>query len=185
MSMSDSYKIYGAVLGTALCVFGLKELSAAIYHSETPEKQGFALEDTSGAEAEGGGEPEAEKVVLALADVVKLGDPAKGAAIAKTKCGTCHVFAKGGATKQGPTLWEVVERPIAAHEGFKYSAAMTAKAAEAKIWSYANLNQFLTKPAAYVPKSKMTFAGLKDADRGAVLLYLQSLSDAPKPLPAQ
>ena len=65
-------KIAGAVLGTALSVFGLRELSAAIYHSETPEKQGYALEgapaEGQGAEAAGGA-----PVVLALADVLKAG----------------------------------------------------------------------------------------------------------------
>ena len=53
-----------------------------------------------------------------------------------------------------------------------------------KTWSYANLNQFLIKPAAYVTKTKMTFGGLKDQDRADMLAYLQTLSDAPKPYPA-
>jgi len=37
-------KIAGAVLGTALAVFGLNEASNIIYHSAIPEKPGFAIE---------------------------------------------------------------------------------------------------------------------------------------------
>ncbi len=44
MDSFEFNKIAGAVLATALVVFGLKELSAAIYHSETPEKPGYAIE---------------------------------------------------------------------------------------------------------------------------------------------
>ena len=185
MNSFEFNKIAGAVLGTALSVFGLRELSAAIYHSETPEKQGYALEGEAPA-AEAAGDAGAPKVVLALADVVKLGDAGKGAALAKSKCSSCHSFDKGGANKIGPNLWDVVDRPIASHEGFGYSEPMKARAAESKTWTYANLNEFLTKPAAYVPKTKMTFGGFgKDADRGTILLYLQSLSDSPKQIPAQ
>ena len=60
--MIDSWtfnKIAGAVLGTALLVFGLNELSGAIFATEHPEKPGFAIEvaetTTGGGEASGGG----------------------------------------------------------------------------------------------------------------------------------
>ena len=48
MDSFEFNKIAGAVLATALVVFGLKELSAAVYHSETPEKPGFAIEVARG-----------------------------------------------------------------------------------------------------------------------------------------
>src|SRR5882724_412367 len=45
MSSSIEFnKIAGAVLGTALMVFGLKSLAGIIYHSEKPEKPGYAIE---------------------------------------------------------------------------------------------------------------------------------------------
>ena len=42
-------KIAGAVLATALVVFGLKELSSIVYHAEVPETghQGFAVGSSS------------------------------------------------------------------------------------------------------------------------------------------
>jgi cytochrome c len=182
MDTFEFNKIAGAVLGTALATFGIGELTRVVYHTTKPEKQGFAIEvaeAATGGQATGG-----ETKALPLPQLLKSADAAKGAGIAK-KCMACHDVSKGGPNKIGPNLWDVVERPVAAHEGFAYSDAMKAKAGEAKTWTYENLNTFLTKPSAYVPKTKMTFAGLKDQDRANVLAYLQSLSDSPKPFPAQ
>ena len=53
MDSFEFNKIAGAVLGTALVVFGLHELAGIVYHAETPEKPGFAIE---GAEASTGEE---------------------------------------------------------------------------------------------------------------------------------
>ena len=58
---------------------------------------------------------------------------------------------------------------------------MTGKGGE---WTYEHLNTFLTSPKDYAPGNKMTFAGLKSADdRAAVIAYLRTRSDSPKPLP--
>ena len=43
---------------------------------------------------------------------------------------------------------------------------------------------YLIKPQAYIKGTKMAFAGLrKEKDRASVILYMNSKSDAPKPLP--
>ncbi len=181
MDSFEFNKIAGAVLGTALAVFGLKELSGVVYHAEKPEKQGFAIEV---AEAATGGEAEGGEAATAkpLGELLTAASAEKGAAAAKA-CGACHDFTKGGPNKVGPNLWDVVERKHGTHEGFTYSEAMAAKSAEA--WSYEALNAFLTNPKAAVPGTKMAYAGLKSAEKRADLLaYLQSLSDAPKPFPA-
>jgi cytochrome c len=183
MDSFEFNKIAGAVLGTALAVFGISELTGIVYHTEKPEKQGYVIEvaeAATGGEATGG----AETAPMPIAELLKTADAAKGVEVFK-KCVACHDVAKGGPNKIGPNLWDIVERPIAGHEGFEYSEAMKAKAGDAKTWSYENLNAFLIKPSAYVPKTKMTFAGLKDKDRADVIAYLQSLSDSPKPFPAQ
>jgi cytochrome c len=182
MDSFEFNKIAGAVLGTALAVFGIGELSKAVYHTEKPEKPGYVIEVAEAAtgEATGG----ADAAPLPLAELLKTADAAKGATVAK-KCVACHDMTKGGANKVGPPLWDVVERPIAS-VGYEFSEPMKAKAAEARTWSYDNLNAFLTKPSAYVPKTKMAaFPGLKDKERADMLAYLQSLSDSPKPFPAQ
>lgn len=174
-------KIAGAVLGTALAVFGLKELSAAIYHADAPAKPGFAIaveEAATGAEATAG---EAAAAVP-VAQLLAAADPAKGQAGAKA-CLACHDFSQANTNKTGPGLWDVVERPVAGHPGFAYSEALQAKSGET--WSYEALNSFLKSPKAYAPKTKMAFAGIgNDARRADVIAYLRTLSAAPKPLPA-
>jgi cytochrome c len=184
MDSFEFNKIAGATLGTLLAVFGIKELSAAIYDAEVPEKQGYAIEvaeaTTGGQEATGGGGAATGKP---LAELLKTANAEKGAAAAKP-CAACHDFTKGGPNKVGPNLWDVVGRNHASHEGFTYSDAMKAKSGEP--WTYEALNTFLTGPKAAIPGTKMTFAGIKQDDKRADLLaYLQSLSDSPKPFPAQ
>lgn len=181
MSMNENYKIYGAILGTALMAFGLKELSGVIYHAEAPEKPGYLIEVAeagTGGEATAGGDQPAVSVGTLLASA----DPAKGQAAAKG-CQSCHDFTKGGPNKTGPNLFGVVMRKHGVHEGFKYSDAMAAKSSED--WSYEALNDFIKSPKTAVPGTKMVYPGLKkDVDRANLLAYLATLSDAPVPFPA-
>jgi cytochrome c len=101
---------------------------------------------------------------------------------AAKKCAACHSFDPGGANKVGPGLWDVVNRPIASHEGFAYSPALTEKSADK--WDYDHLNNFLTSPKGYAPGTKMSFAGIsKEAERADVIAYLRSLAENPAPLP--
>ena len=173
-------KIAGAVLATLLIVLGLSNLSGIIYHSETPEKPGYAIEV-----AETGGTGEAQAATgpaVSFGTLLASADPAKGAAGAKA-CAACHDFTKGGPNKTGPDLWDVVERGIASHEGFAYSEGMKARSAEK--WTYENLDAFIKDPKTATPKTKMAFAGVKkDQARADIIAYLASLSDAPKPFPA-
>ena len=119
---------------------------------------------------------------VSLGTLLASADPAKGASGAKA-CAACHDFAKGGPNKTGPGLWDVVDRAIAAHEGFPYSDGMKARSAEK--WTYEALDAFLKDPKTATPKTKMVFAGVKkDQSRADIIAYLASLSDAPKPFPA-
>jgi cytochrome c len=173
-------KIAGAVLGTALVVFGLGELRGAIYHSEIPAKPGFKIDVTevaTGGETGGG-----ETAKVSLGTLLAKADPAKGQNVAKA-CLACHDFTKGGPNKVGPNLWDVVDRKVASHEGFSYSDSLKEHANET--WTFDLLNQFVHDPKSLAPKTKMTFSGVKrDDQRADVLAYLRSLSDNPKPLPA-
>jgi cytochrome c len=169
-------KMAGAVLGTALVVFGLKELAAEIYHSDAPEKPGFAIEVAEAAT--GGGEVAA----VSLGTLLASADATRGAAAAKT-CAACHDFTKGGPNKVGPNLWDVVGRNHAAVQGFAYSDPLKAKAAEP--WTYEALDEFIKAPKEAVPGTTMAFGGVKkDPTRADLLAYLATLSDAPKPFPA-
>jgi cytochrome c len=181
MNSFEFNKIAGAVLGTLLLVFGLQNLTGLIYHAEKPEKPGFAIEVAEAPAA--GGEaaaPAAEATPIAVR--LASADPAKGQAAAKA-CVACHSLDSGNANKVGPGLWNIVEKPIAQHEGFAYSAALKGKSAEA--WTYEALDLFIANPKAYAPGTKMGYAGMKDETKRADLIaYLRTVADAPKPLPA-
>ncbi len=104
------------------------------------------------------------------------GDPAKGEKVFR-KCKACH-FADKKKNKVGPYLLGVVGRPVASVEGFKYSKAMKAKAAELGTWTEENLDKYLENPKKVVPGNRMAFAGLKKAeDRANVIAYLKSLAE--------
>lgn len=113
--------------------------------------------------------------------LVAAADAAKGEKIAKA-CAACHTFDKGGKNKVGPNLWGVVGRKKDSHEGFKYSGKLVDKGGD--VWTYAQISHFIYKPKAYAPGTKMTYAGLKDAQKRAdVLAYLRTLADTPAALP--
>ena len=108
-------------------------------------------------------------------------DPAAGEKVFG-KCKACHNAEKGGANQVGPNLWGVIGRPIAQHEGFSYSQALSSHAGAT--WTYDELNSYLTSPKAWAPGTKMTFAGLnKPEERANVIAYLRTKSDSPPPLP--
>lgn len=181
MDSFEFNKMAGAVLGSALAVLGLSQLSGMIYHAEKPEKQGFVIEVAeagTGGEENGGGEtPVADSLgaMLAKADIEKGQKAAKG-------CLSCHDLTKGGPNKVGPNLWDIVMRPRASHPDYKYTEQLAAKKGEP--WSFEALNAFLTNPAEAVPGTKMSFKVAKAGDRANILAYLRTLSDAPKDLPA-
>ena len=53
-----------------------------------------------------------------------------------------------------------------------------------KKWSFEEMNSYLIKPQAHIKGTKMAFAGLrKEKDRASVILYMNSKSNSPKPLP--
>ena len=82
----------------------------------------------------------------------------------------------------GPNLYGVLGAPHGHMAGFDYSGALKDKKGP---WTYDALNEWLTKPSAYAPGTKMTFAGITSAkSRADVIAYLRSLSKTPEPLPA-
>lgn len=172
----------GALLGTVFVLMTVSIASEGIFHSEAPEKEGFAIvaEETASEGASAGEEAKAEPIAALLATA----DAAAGEAVFK-KCASCHTVDKGGANKVGPNLWDVVNRPVASHEGFSYSAGMQTFSEGGKVvWDYDHLSYFLEAPKKHVPGTAMGFAGLKKADERANLIaWLREHSDNPAPLP--
>ena len=169
-----------AFLGMVFFIMGVTFLSAALYHSDDPETPGYAI---AVAEVDAGvSETAAEPTIEPVAPLLASADLAAGEKVAK-KCVACHSFNEGGANKVGPALWNVVNRPIAAVDGFGYSNALR-EYAEGKVWDYTELNGFLYRPKQHVKGTSMGFAGLKKVDvRASIIAYLRSLSGEPAPLP--
>lgn len=173
----------GALLGTIFVLMSVSIASEGLYHSENPEKPGYAIvaEEATEASAEA---PAAAEVPIA--DLMAKADPAKGEALFK-KCASCHTNEKGGGNKVGPNLFGVVGRPVAHLADFGYSAAMKEFSQGGKeTWTFDHLNHFLTAPKKYIKGTAMGFAGdKKDEDRANIIAYLNSKSDAPLPLPTK
>jgi cytochrome c len=182
MDSFELNKIMGAVLGTLLFVMGAGFVAEAIYHPIEGRGPGYALPEPVAAEH--GGEVAAAEPEIPLGVLLASASAERGAAAVK-KCASCHNFGEGEPNKQGPGLYGVVGRLEGSHEGFAYSEGMLAHNAAGDTWTYENLNHFLTKPADYVPGTKMNFGGIRTAEeRADILAYLQTLAADPVPFPA-
>lgn len=94
------------------------------------------------------------------------------------KCKSCHQIGEGATDRVGPNLNGVVGRAAGSIEGFRYSKAMLAAAAEGLVWDVDHLDRYLTNPRDYMKGTRMSFRGLKDArDRSTVIAYLAEASD--------
>jgi cytochrome c len=121
---------------------------------------------------DGHGAAEEAAPEVPFAEVYAAADVAKGEK-AFNKCKACHKL-EDGANGTGPTLYNIVDRPIAEIGGFAYSTALTDKAGTA--WTVEELNAFLEKPKEYAPGTKMSFAGFKKVeDRADVIAYLATI----------
>ncbi|MCF6126454.1 MULTISPECIES: cytochrome c family protein [Mesorhizobium] len=182
MDSNEVNKLLAGLLGTVFVVFSVGIVSDALFASPAPEKPGFAIEAAEPAE---GGPAAPAAAAKPIAELLATANVEQGAAVFK-KCQACHSGEKGGPNKVGPDLWDLIDRPVAEHEGFAYSAGMKEfSKGGAEKWTYDNLNHFITSPKKLVKGTAMGFAGLpKDEDRANVIAYLRTLSDNPKPLPA-
>jgi cytochrome c len=107
----------------------------------------------------------------------KIGDPSAGERVFK-KCKSCHMVGDGAKNRSGPILNGVFGAKLGSIENFKYSKAFNEYSEKNIIWDSETLDLFLTKPRDYIPKTKMSFAGLKKAqDRADVIAFLKLYSD--------
>jgi cytochrome c len=123
------------------------------------------------------GDPPVETLLAAA-------DPQQGEAdTKKLGCIACHTFNEGGKAGLGPNLYGVVGAPHGHMAGFDYSTALKSKQGP---WTYDELYQWLKKPSAYAPGTRMTFVGISNPkERADVINYLRTLSPNPEPLPSK
>ncbi len=114
--------------------------------------------------------------------MIAAANPHEGDELAHKLCSACHSFDEGGKAIVGPNLYGVLGAPHGHMAGFDYSSALKEKKGP---WTYDELNEWLTKPSAYAPGTKMGFAGLpSEKQRAELISYLRTLSHNPEPLPA-
>lgn len=97
-----------------------------------------------------------------------LAQAPQGETLFKQQCSTCHTIAPGAA-KQGPPLQGVIGRKAGSLAGYAYSPALKTWG---QTWTTANLDQYLAKPTAVVPGTKMMVGMPNAAQRAAVVSYL-------------
>ena len=171
-------KIAGAILSAGLLAMMTGFAAHLFYHPTELQNSAYVIVANSSNEIlQKKATPAGPEPIIALLENAGIN---VGKKIAK-KCTACHSFNKNGPNKIGPNLWDIVGGKPAAVSGYKYSGALSAMSVN---WEYEELNKFLYKPKAYLKGTKMSFAGLKKVgDRAAIISYLRSLSDNPKPLP--
>jgi cytochrome c len=181
VSSLEGNKVAAAILIALIVGIVSVLLSEAIVgHAHDPgEVKAFRMEvsDAPTGEAGAGAAP---AVLEAVSSLMASANAENGAKLFK-KCAACHTVDKGGPNRVGPNLWNTMGAPKAHVAGFAYSDGMKGKGGA---WSYEDMNHWLYNPKEFVPGTKMNFAGLKNVkDRADLIMYLRSLSDAPKPLP--
>jgi cytochrome c len=103
------------------------------------------------------------------------GDPAAGEQIYK-RCQGCHSIDRN---RVGPMHLGLFGRKAGSVEGFNYSKAMRESGI---VWDEATLDKFLENPRGVVPGTKMTYAGVKDAqERADLIAYLRQATQPPAP----
>jgi cytochrome c len=179
MDSMEVNKGIAAVLVGGILFFLTGLIGDSLVREREPEKPALAIAaapaPTAGGEAKPAG-PAPIAPLLASADV-KAGDQ-----FVHKVCVACHTFDKGGKPGVGPNLYGIVGAPHDHEAGFNYSPAM--EKFKGQPWTYDALNEWLYKPSAYAPGTRMSFAGItNDKQRADVIAYLRTLSDNPVPLP--
>ena len=100
------------------------------------------------------------------------GDAAKGKLVF-AQCRTCHVT-DPEVNRTGPSLAGIIGRKAGEVKGYKYSPA---NADSGLTWSEEQMYVYLEDPQRIIPKTKMIYAGLPNAqDRADIVAFLKDPS---------
>jgi cytochrome c len=179
MDSMEVNKGIAAILVAGILFFLTGLIGDALVRERLPEKP--VLNIAAAPATTGGGEAKPAGPAP-IAPLLASADPKAGDLYAHKVCVACHTFDKGGKNGVGPNLYGVVAGPHDHEAGFNYSAALAKL--KGQPWTFDALNDWLYKPSAYAPGTRMSFAGIpNDKQRADVIAYLRSLSDNPVPLP--
>ncbi len=179
MDSFEFNKIAGAVLASVLVIIGVQHLAEIIYHTEDANPLTYPVEIADAGHA-GDAADKPVEVVIPFTQLLASADASKGAKVFK-KCASCHTLPEGGNNGTGPNLFGIVGRGVASSSDFSYSQGM---ATLGGTWTFDRLNEFLTKPKAFLPDTKMGFAGIKKAQKRADLVAFLNQNGSNLPVPA-
>jgi len=115
----------------------------------------------------------AAALIMAAPAVAQEGNAEDGAEVFK-KCRACHDVGPEAKNKVGPSLNEIIGRKAGTIEGFTYSEANKSAGGKGLVWTEDVLSKYLENPLAFMPGTKMAFAGLKDPqDRKDIIAFLK------------
>ncbi|RBM08760.1 c-type cytochrome [Novacetimonas cocois] len=110
------------------------------------------------------------ETLLAHADV------AKGRELADHQCGMCHSFAPHGPSVIGPDLFGVMGTHVGDIPDYEFSEALSAHKKD--VWTPALLSEWIRKPDAFAPGTKMAFPGVSSpVERANLVAFIRSLHD--------
>lgn len=108
--------------------------------------------------------------LAATAGAAYAQDPKAGEDVFK-KCRVCHQVGENAKNAVGPKLNGLFGRPAGSVEGFNYSQANKGSGV---VWTEENFRKYIVDPKAFIPGTKMAFAGLKEQkDVDDVVAYLK------------
>ena len=84
------------------------------------------------------------------------------ASASSTSAAPATASSRAAATASGPTCTGCSGAEAGGVAGFRYSAAMKAKAEAGLVWDEATLRAYVADPKAVVPAGSMPFAGLRN-----------------------
>ena len=114
--------------------------------------------------------------VAAAEDILDPDLVAAGAGVFR-QCQACHQVGPGAQNRVGPALNGVYGAVVGTHEGFRYSPVLVEAGEGGMVWDDANLAAYLADPRGFLPRNRMAFQGLRNAeDIAAVIAYIRSES---------
>ncbi len=167
-------KVFAVVIASVLFIMVIGIVAETPFHQDHT-KPAFTIEVAS----EGAVEVVVEEGP-SFAEMLAGASADKGAR-QWAKCRACHTIDKDGANGQGPNLYGIVGRTVAALDSFRYSGAL--EALGTSVWTYEMVDEWLQNPQAMAKGSKMVLAVRKPDQRADLIAYLATFSDQPVPFP--
>ncbi len=175
--MEDRFNtIAGWTLFSGIVALGLSSVSGHLFSADKPHRPHEMGYKIAGVVSSAGG-----AAAVPIETLLAKADPAKGEGQFK-KCMSCHTIAAGGANGIGPNLHGIFGQAVGKHAaGFAYSPDLAALGGK---WDWATMDKWIANPKALAAGTKMTFAGLDDAQARADLLVYMNAQGSNLPLPA-